>query len=82
MAKFLYEFLCTAEDPHSFERILDTKLTPNPVCPVFGEVSNLVFRAPRVSLDGCSGDFPGAAIKWEKQRAEKLSQERKKTPNP
>ena len=78
MPKFLHEFLCTAEYPHSFERILDIKLTPNPVCPVCGEVSNLVFRAPRVSLDGCSGDFPGAAIKWEKQRAEKLSQERKK----
>ena len=71
--------MCTNDsDPHIFELFTDREKNPNPVCPECGELSNWVLvSAPTINLDGCSGDFPGAADKWVRMRAEKLKQERK-----
>jgi hypothetical protein len=33
--------------------------------------------APRAQLDGASGDFPGAAMAWEKRRESHMAKERK-----
>lgn len=41
-------------------------------CPVCGFTAKRLISTPRVSLDGISGAFPGAADKWVQQRAEKL----------
>ena len=32
-----------------------------------------------VKLEGVTGDFPGAAMQWERKRAEKLAVERKQS---
>jgi len=33
---------------------------------------------PRVFLEGVTGDFPGAAMKWDKKHAEQLKVEKKR----
>jgi len=50
-----------------FEELVhkDNLVEPCPECNA--EASRMV-SAPRIKLDGCSGDFPGAALKWEKIR--------------
>ena len=79
MAKLYHDFMCINEnDPHIFEDRVDKDETPHPICPVCGEPSNWVLiSAPRIKLDPCSGDFPGATAAWERKRVEKLKQERK-----
>ena len=79
MPRLMHNFMCTNEsDPHVFELFTDKEKNPNPVCPECRELSNWVLiSAPTINLDGCSGDFPGAADKWVRMRAEKLKQERK-----
>lgn len=75
----MHDFMCTnEEDPHIFEKYTDLELNPNPVCPQCGELANrVVISAPTISLEGYSGNFPGAADRWVRVRAEKLRQERK-----
>lgn len=46
-------------------------------CPECGETANRLISAPRSMLDPTTGDFAGATLKWEKQRAQKLQQERR-----
>ncbi len=77
MAKRIFEFQCVSEDAHVFEKYCDESLK-TAICPICEEVSNRIVSTPRIALDGCSGDFPGETMKWERKRAEKLSQERKK----
>jgi hypothetical protein len=76
MAKRIFEFVCVGEENHLFEKLTDTE-TKTLVCPHCGELSNRIISTPRIALDGCSGDFPGATMAWERKRAEKLKQERK-----
>ena len=76
MAKRIYEFVCTGEENHLFEKYTDEN-NRSVICPQCGELSNRIISPVRCELDGCSGDFPGASISWAKKRAEKLKQERK-----
>ena len=76
MPKRLYEFQCVGEDAHVFEKFCDEELK-TAVCPECGELSNRIISAVRSNLEGWSGNFPGAAMAWERKRAEKLKQERK-----
>lgn len=48
-------------------------------CPVDGcnEVAERIISPVRCNLDPCSGDFPGATMKWQSQREERMKQERK-----
>ena len=78
MGRFFHDFMCTGDEAHIFEDLVDLEETPNPPCKVCGEPSNRVLiSAPRIKLDPCSGDFIGATMAWERKRAEKLKQERK-----
>ena len=76
MARMLFEFVCVGEEAHLFEKFTDSE-NRTVVCPHCGELSNRIVSPVRSKLDGCSGDFPGESIRWEKKRAEKLRQERK-----
>ena len=76
MPRRIFEFVCVGEEHHLFEKLTDTE-TKTLVCPHCGELSNRIVSTPRISLEGYTGSFPGAAISWERKRAEKLSQERK-----
>ena len=76
MSKRLYEFVCTGEEAHLFEKFTDEN-NRIVTCPECGEPSNRIVSTPRISLEGFTGDFPGAAISWAKKRAGKLKQERK-----
>ena len=76
MPRRIFEFVCVGEENHLFEKYTDTE-TRTLVCPHCGELSNRIVSTPQISLEGFTGDFPGAAISWAKKRAEKLKQERK-----
>ena len=46
-------------------------------CKVCGQTASRLVSTPRVSLEGTTGDFPGAAMQWERKRAEKIKAEQK-----
>jgi len=46
-------------------------------CRVCGRVAARLIAAPRINLEGISGDFPTAADKWEKRRESHMAKERK-----
>lgn len=78
MPRLLHDFMCSSEEAHIFEKLVDLEKTPNPICPECGELSNrVVLTAPRIELEPFSGNFPGAYDAWTRKRAEKLKQERK-----
>ena len=70
----LFDFKC--EKGHVTEKLVrsDTKEITCPECdsPALKQIS-----AVRSKLDHISGDFPGATMKWAKQREQKIKQERK-----
>ena len=75
MALRLYDFRCEAG--HTQENLVSdevTKLT----CEVCGKEAVRQISAPRINLEPFSGNFIGATAKWERNRAEKLKQERKR----
>lgn len=70
-----FDFVC--EDFHLFESFvnLEDRVVP---CNVCGKEAKRIISCPNIKLEGITGSFPGAADRWERVRAEKLSQERKK----
>ena len=46
-------------------------------CPHCGNDSSRLISAPRISLDGCSGDFPTASDAWVNRRNSHIKWERK-----
>lgn len=46
-------------------------------CPICGLEAVRLIPAVRTYLDPISGDFPGATMKWAKNRQEQIKQERK-----
>ena len=46
-------------------------------CPHCGNDATRLLTAPRISLEGISGDFPGAAMSWERKRQSHIAWERK-----
>ena len=74
MPKRIYEFICG--DDHLTEAYIDSELrTTN--CSVCGQPAIRIVSKPMVKLEGVTGDFPGAAMQWERKRNEKMAQERK-----
>jgi putative FmdB family regulatory protein len=64
----LFDFLCNS-CANEFEELVDKdKLVCE--CPECGSEATRQISAPRVKLDGCSGHFPGEALKWERIRRE------------
>ena len=47
-------------------------------CENCSEQANLILTAPQVVLEGVSGDFPGAAMKWDRKHKRQLDWERKR----
>lgn len=71
--KRFYEFQCSEHGV--FEEYLEyTKQTP---CPTCGKLADKIISTPRISLEGVTGDFPGAAMKFDRVHRQKLAQERK-----
>lgn len=64
-----FDFEC--EHHHVTEKFVSSDIREI-VCPECGKPARRLISTPRVSLDGITGDFPGASDKWVKQRAEKL----------
>jgi hypothetical protein len=71
-----FDFEC--EQGHKTERFINSEIREIP-CPMCGKQAHRLISTPRVSLDGISGDFPGAADKWVQRRAEKLKAEQSKS---
>lgn len=60
----LYEYHC--EDHHSTELVSSFKNRKDSVpCSVCGKPAYYAISTPSVHLEGVSGDFPGAAMKWD-----------------
>ena len=72
--RIMVEFKC--EDGHINERLVDSECTHIP-CLDCGKIANRSVSAVRSKLDPISGDFMGATRQWERNRAQKLQQERK-----
>lgn len=71
--KRFYEFQCPEHGV--FEVYVEyTKQTP---CPTCGKEADKIISTPRISLEGVTGDFPGAAISFERKHRQKLAAERK-----
>jgi putative FmdB family regulatory protein len=69
----VFDFQC--EEGHIHEAFVKTD--EDRPCPDCGGNSSKVISAPRVVLDPISGAFPGATMKWAKDRQQKIKQERK-----
>lgn len=70
----LYDFVCV-HCQHTFEAFAKMKQTDTQ-CPQCGGVAGRALTAPRIRLDGCSGDFPTAADQWAKSRERDLKRAR------
>lgn len=70
----VFDFLCP--NGHRTELFSSTPVeTTECMC---GEQALRQLSAPRVFLEGITGDFPGAAMKWDKKHAEQLKAEQKR----
>lgn len=76
MPKRIFEFVCT--DNHLFDKLVDSE-TRTTDCKECGKSATRIISTPMVKLEGVTGDFPGAAMQWERKRAEKLAVERKQS---
>ena len=74
----LFDFRCAAG--HTHEALVKSK-TRTVKCETCGKPAQRLIPAARCNLEGVTGSFPSAAIKWEKKREEKMRQERKHKAN-
>jgi hypothetical protein len=72
--RIILEFKC--EDGHVNERFVEDDCTHIP-CLDCDKMARRIVSAVRSKLDPISGDFMGATRQWEKNREQKLQQERK-----
>ena len=71
----VFDFLCPSG--HLQERFTSLE-TETIDCQVCGTKAFRQLSTPRVKLEGITGDFPGAAMKWEKKHLEQLAKEQKR----
>lgn len=67
----IFEFICS--NGHLTEKYIQDDIRAIS-CPLCGEQSTRLISTPRINLEGFTGDFPGAAAKWVRTRAEKHKQ--------
>ena len=72
--KKIFEFQCTSCDL-VFDELTEYK--KESICPECDSVADKIISTPRISLEGYSGNFPGAAMQFDKKHRQKLAQERK-----
>lgn len=70
----MFDFRCGND--HTHEAFVNDTVRERE-CPVCGQIAQRQISTPRVHLEGTTGAFPGAAMQWERKRAEKIAQERK-----
>lgn len=76
MPKLFFEFVC--EEGHLFDKLVDSESRTTD-CRVCGKPAERIISTPMVKLEGVTGDFPGAAMQWERKRAEKIAADKKRS---
>jgi putative FmdB family regulatory protein len=71
----VFDFYCPKGHTSELFVSVDTDETK---CPQCEKTAYRIISAPNVKLEGWSGSFPGAAMKWEKKHREKMIQEQKR----
>ena len=61
----------------TYQKLTLTRNSEQPIVSVCGQPAIRIVSKPMVKLEGVTGDFPGAAMQWERKRNEKMAQERK-----
>lgn len=74
MSLRMFDFRCSTG--HVFEALVQPDVRLH-YCKKCRMIAKRLVAAPRIVLEGISGDFPTAAAKWEKQRESKMKQERR-----
>jgi hypothetical protein len=74
MGRRLFDFQCKAGHKHEQMVEADVRTVQ---CETCGEPAQRLLAAPRCQLEGITGSFPGAAMKWEATRESHMRQERK-----
>jgi len=74
MTKRIYEFVCA--EGHITEAYIDSELRTT-TCKECDQAAIRIVSRPMVKLEGVTGDFPGAAMQWERKRNEKIKAEQK-----
>jgi hypothetical protein len=72
--RIMLDFMCSKE--HISEQLVKAG-TDWVICSTCGETAGRLVSAPRIALDGISGDFPTASAKWEQRRESHMKRERK-----
>ncbi len=71
----VFDFQCS--EGHIHEAFVRTGEDQDRPCPTCGGNSSKIISAATVVLDPISGAFPGATMKWARDRQEKIKKERK-----
>ena len=74
----MWDFRCTGCD--DVKELLVRNDDPAPSCTKCGAETKRMLAAPRCKLEGISGDFPGAAIKWARDHERAAKQAAKRNP--
>lgn len=62
----IFDFQC--DEGHNTERYIDSE-TRTINCPVCGKPAVRQIAAANFILEGVTGDFPGAAMRWDKRHS-------------
>lgn len=76
--KLIVDFKCSND--HVTEGYVERD-TQSIICGYCGEAANRIISPVHSVLNATSGDFPGATMKWAKNRERKIKQERKVVDN-
>lgn len=68
--KKLFDFKCRS-CKENFEEYTEYKQVST--CPTCGSEADKLISTPRISLEGISGSFPGAALAWEKKHNQSVN---------
>jgi predicted nucleic acid-binding Zn ribbon protein len=74
MSRIMLDFRCP--NGHVGEDFVDSA-AQTVVCPRCGATATRLIAAPRIALDGISGDFPSASDAWEKRRESHMRKEKR-----
>ena len=74
MSLRIFDFQCAAGHKHEQFVNADTRTVK---CETCGKPAQRLIAAPRCQLEGITGDFPSAAMKWEANRESHMKKERK-----
>lgn len=72
----VYDFVCP--QGHRNEMFVANSDVREQLCLDCGHTAHRTMPAPRAQLEGITGDFPGAAMAWEKKRAQKQAVQEQK----